>query len=106
MNEFPAHILIMTALAIMDMIVCHLLTDRLKKEFPTEYAKVGEFHIIINNTPKSTAMLWRWLLRRPNQKLGKSIIPKIYIIRLITTIVLVWFFYFLTFIATSSLFAK
>lgn len=103
MNEFPAHILITTALAIMDMIACHLLTNQLKKEFPTEYVKIGEFHIILNNTPRSTAMLWSWLLKRPAQNLGKSIIFKIYIIRLITTIVLVWFFYFLAFIAISSL---
>lgn len=90
----------------MNMILCQLLTNQLKKEFPTEYAKVGEFHLILNNTPRSTVMLWSWLLRRPVQKLGKSVIFKIYIIRIITTIVLVWFFYYLTFIAISSFSAK
>lgn len=106
MNEFPAHILIMTALAIMNMIACHLLSNQLKKNFPTEYAKIGAFHLMLNNTSRSTVMLWSWLLRRPDQKLLKSVIFKIYIIRLITTIILVWFIYFLTSIATSSPFAR
>lgn len=94
MNEFPAHILIMTALAIMNMIVCHLLSNQLKKDFLTEYAKIGAFHLMLNNTPRSTVMLWSWLLRRPDRKLAKSVIFKIYIIRLIITIILVWFIYF------------
>ncbi|WP_157836610.1 hypothetical protein [Paracidovorax oryzae] len=95
MNEFQAHILIMTALAIINIIVCQLLINQLKKEFPAEYTKAGGFHIIFNNTPRSTLMLWSWLLGRSAQELGKSIIFKTYTVRLITGIILVWFFTFL-----------
>ncbi|GKT21939.1 hypothetical protein AVHM3334_06575 [Acidovorax sp. SUPP3334] len=102
MKEIPISIWAATIFAIVHMVACQLLINQIKDKYPAEYEIMGRPHVIKNNTPASTFLFWKWLLKKPSNLLERKIIRQIYAIRLVTLIFLLWFFYSIFMITSGS----
>lgn len=94
MSEIPNGVWIGVALAVAHLMLCQLLLMRVKKESLDAFEKLGEFHIIWNNTPRSTVLFWKWLCSAAPQGLSTGIQLMVWSVRLLTLFFFGWFFVF------------
>ena len=93
MNEIPMIIWVGIALAAIHMALCHILLQRVKHEDAMAFAKMGGFHLLLNNTPDSTLRLWKWLCSAEPNNFSVSIRILVWLIRLLTVGFVGWFLF-------------
>ena len=91
MSDIPVGIWVGILLAMLHMWLCHMLLERVKRENTATFHKMGEFHLFLNNTPRSTGLFWKWLCSSAPTNENDGIVRLAGTLRILTVVVLAWF---------------
>lgn len=91
MNDIPIDFWLAFAVVVVQLVFCHVLTERLKRENPKLYISMGSPHILLNNTPSTVLAFWKWLCSSGPKKESQVIQRIALAVRLLTVAFLAWF---------------
>jgi hypothetical protein len=74
------------------LVAAHLLQEGLKKRSPALFEKLGQPHIILNNTPRHAILITRWLLNGDVSSLSTKDLVLYWLVRFTGVISLACFF--------------
>jgi hypothetical protein len=74
------------------LVAGHLLQEGLRKKFPELYDKLGKPHIFMNNTPRNSVLVTKWLWNGDITGLGPSELLLYWVVRCTGVIAVICFF--------------
>ena len=93
MNNIPMNFWIATCIVVVHVVLCHFILERVKRENPPAFERMGSPHLFLNNTPGSTWLFWKWLCSSDPNSFTVGTRTLAWIIRLLTVVFLGWFLF-------------